>query len=469
MIEWVVLGYAVGLSACGPESPATVTRPLPALSFGAGDSYFVINGTPRPLMTRNITGESVAAIDSLLDQAAAAGDTLIRLHLIHGLGDGITPAGEVDEAWAAEWDAVFDHASSVGLHVMPVFGVWADWNDGIPDYGFANWPINAWNAANGGPASDPGELWQAGSVVQNDWMAWLGTLVDRWQGRPNVAAWEVFSELDIASGVDETSGAAFAAEAASIVRSEDTGHRPVMASLTVLNDWPTLNASDTVDILQVHGYADPLDSFLISQVTGLLAEYGKPVMIGESGLSAAAPTGNTDTTEPNAALDVRHAIWAGVVSGSMTARSLWWEDGYAIYEPAGTTLVDDYADTEAAAATFVGRLDFTGVAPLGLVLPPELVGGAVGNASQIIGWVRNATCTAPAPDCGTLSAESLLLPGGANTWTATFYDTSTGQAMPGPITVVSNGSALTLSLPAFTDDLAFTLVPAAAAPANLGR
>lgn len=143
--------------------------------------------------------------------------------------------------------------------------------------------------------------------------------------------------------------------------------------------------------------------------------------------------------------------------------------GYAIYEPPGLALVDAYADTEAAAAAFVRRLDFTGLTPMVLVAPTELVGGAVGSASQIIGWVRSATCTAPAPACGTLGGESLTFPGAAGTWTATFYDTSTGQSMPGPATVGSNGSALTVSLPAFTDDLAFTLVPAATVLAGSGR
>ena len=338
------------LAACGSGPPAAAGRPLPTLS-GAGP-YFIVGGTSRVVMSRNITGTSVSAIERLLDQAAAAGDTLIRIHLIHGLGSGVTPAGAVDPGWASQWDQVFDYADHAGLYVIPVFGVWADWNDGTPDLGYANWSMNPWNSANGGPAADPGELWQSGTAVRAGWMAWLGALVDRWQARPNIAAWEIFSELDIATGAGEAGAAAFAAEASSLVRGKDGGRRPIMASLSALDDWPMLNGSDAVDILQIHGYADPLDSFLITQVGALLAEYGKPVLIGESGLSAAAPVGNTETTEANAALDVRHAVWAGVVSGAMNARGLWWEDGYAVYEPPGLALVNSYADVEAAAAAF---------------------------------------------------------------------------------------------------------------------
>jgi hypothetical protein len=454
-------GACAALPACGSGPPAAAGRPLPGLS-GAGP-YFAVGGTPRVVMSRNITGTSVSAIERLLDQASSAGDTLIRIHLIQGLGSGVTAAGVVDPDWASEWDQVFDYADQAGLYVIPVFGVWADWNDGTPDLGFANWSMNPWNSANGGPAADPSQLWQSGTAVRIGWMAWMGTLVDRWQARPNIAAWEIFSELDIATGADETSAAAFAVEAAALVRGKDGSRRPIMASLTALNDWPALNGSDAVDILQIHGYADPLDSFLITQVGALLAEYGKPVLIGESGLSAAAPTGNTATTEPNAALDVRHAIWAGVVSGAMNARGLWWEDGYAVYEPPGLALVNSYANVEAAAATFAGQLDFTGAAPLPVSLSTDLVGGAVGSPARIIGWVRAAACTAPAAACAApLAGEtvSLQLPEAAAAWTATFIETSTGQPMPNGGTATSDGTFVTLTLPAFSDDLAFVLVPA---------
>ena len=456
---------AGGFGGCGSNPSVPGPRPLPTLALGGAAPYFTVDGTPRVVMSRNITGTSVGAIEQLIDQASGAGDTLIRLHVIQGLGAGVASGGAVDPEWAASWDQVFDHAAQAGLYVAPVFAVWADWNDGTPDYGFANWAMNPWNSANGGPATDPSELWQAGTAVREGWMAWLGALVDRWQGRPNIAAWEVFSELDIATGADETSGAAFAAEAAGVVRGKDAGQRPVMASLTALNDWPALNSSDAVDILQIHGYADPLDTYLINHVGALLNEYGKPVLIGESGLSAAAPTGGTATTEPNAALDVRHAIWAGVVSGAINARGLWWEDGYAVYEPPGVAFVNSYADAESRAATFVGQLDFTGVTPLAVSLSADLVGGAVGSAARIIGWVRSGACTAPAAACDRpLTGETIgiSLPGAASTWTATFFDTSTGHRMSSAGTATGDGESVTLMLPTFSDDLAFVLVPSAA-------
>ena len=458
----VVLLLLLGFGGCSSNPPAAVTRALPTLTLAAGGAYFAVEGTPRPVMTRNITGENVDEIEALLDQAAAAGDTLIRFHLIHGLGSGVTSNGAVDEAWAEKWDAVFDHARSAGLYVAPVFAVWADWNDGTPDNGFANWSMNPWNAANGGPASGPSELWQAGSAVRSGWMSWLRALVDRWQGRDNVAAWEVFSELDIATGTDEASGAAFAADAAAVVRAEDPVARPLMASLTFSTDWPTLLGSASVDIVQIHPYADPLDTLLLSAVWPERAEYGKPVLIGESGLAAVAPTGGTATTAPNAPVDVKHAIWAGAVSGSMNARGLWWEDGYAIYEPPGLAFVNSYATAEAAAAKFVSGLDFTAAAPVTAGASDALVGGTVGSLTSIVGWYRSAACAAPSYLCDApLAGEtvSVTVPPDVGTWNVMFVDTSTGAATSKAM-LTSDDGVLIVPLPTFSDDVAFAMAPA---------
>src|SRR5664280_464381 len=124
---------------------------------------------------------------------------------------------------------------------MPVFGVWADWNNGKPDLGSPFWQYNPLNVANGGPLSSPTSLFQSGSDTQNHWLAWVKTLVERWQGRPNIAAWEFFSEINIASGatdemdakggVSETAAVDFTNKAMAVVRAADTKQRPVTLAL----------------------------------------------------------------------------------------------------------------------------------------------------------------------------------------------------------------------------------------------
>ena len=159
-----------GGSAPGPTSPATMFHPV---TFTRGDGYFTLNGRQQPLALRNLTGDSEAVLGTLLDEAMHAGARLVRIHITHGHGLGITPAGAIDENWAAVWDRVLDRARADGISVIPVFGVWADWNNGNPNLGFQNWNNNPLNSALGGPAQAPGELLQPGSDTQSRWLAWM--------------------------------------------------------------------------------------------------------------------------------------------------------------------------------------------------------------------------------------------------------------------------------------------------------
>ena len=202
--------------------------------------------------------------------------------------------GTVNETWAQNWDWFFNQAEVYGIYVLPVFGVCADWND-------AGWKYNPLNQANGGYLTDPTELFQPGSITQEKWMAWVQTLVQRWQGRKNILGWEIFSEINIASGapftpdyvsaVTETAAVEFIERAAGIIRAADTLDRPTTASLMGFDEWPTFLNSAAIDFINIHPYPYPpqLDTFIIQKTHAYIATYHKPVLIGESGLSGAAP------------------------------------------------------------------------------------------------------------------------------------------------------------------------------------
>ena len=53
------------------------------------------------------------------------------------------------------WDAVLDAAEKHGLAVLPVLGVWADWNDGSKKETWHRWDHNPFNVERGGPAKRP--------------------------------------------------------------------------------------------------------------------------------------------------------------------------------------------------------------------------------------------------------------------------------------------------------------------------
>ena len=435
------------------------------------ESYFRSAGGHPFVFMRNLTSWRLTDFDEILDLAKTGGTKLVRSQLIEGLGPGITSSGAVDEAWASQWEQVFDKAGSNGISVIPVFSSWFLWNDGQPDFGDAQWGANPLNQTNGGPAQTPGELFQDGPT-QAAWLAWVQALVNRWQWRTNIIAWEAFSELNLASGASESAGLQLAQRAASVIRAADAWHRPVNTSLSDWSEWPSLLQSDAVDYVSVHPYPGDgnLDTAILEGVGQKLSQYHKPVLIGESGLSGMSLTQPTLATSARAPIGIGHAIWAAMVSGAMNGRALYWEDSYAIYFPAyGMPYLEKYASAELVAAQFVKDVDFGAFQPLAVALPTgsRIIGGAVGSSNRVIGWFRDASCVPPNWPVTPIPAGqtvTVTVPGSTFLWQVNFYDPGTGSIVAST-NVTRNASSLFVSLPAFQDDISFQLyVPPVAAP-----
>jgi len=354
---------------------------------------------------------------------------------------------------------------------MPVFGVWADWNNGKPDFGSPLWQYNPLNRANGGPVSSPTELFQSGSDTQKHWLAWVKTLVERWQGRRNIDAWEIFSEINIASGapgkteakggVDEATGVDFTNQAMAIVHTADSQHRPVTLSLagtySPTDKWAEYYKLDSLDFIEIHPYSDTLDRELVKEVQQYQAKYKKPVLIGESGLWSM-------THNANASIGIKHAIWAGLVSGAMNGRDLWDNDGYAIYSISNRAdaiqFMQAYATTERPVANFVRDVDFSNFQPLKSTSSAAVWGAAVGNENSVVGWYRDASCEPPDWKLKpVLSGQrvTITIPGRAANWRVDFFDTKTGIDLINSVTVARKGKTVTIPLPDFADDIAFRM------------
>ena len=159
---------------------------------------------------------------------------------------------------------------------------------------------------------------------------------DTLAGALNILGWEIFSEIDLVSGASEADGLDFVENAARAIRAADTHLRPVTASLSGINDWPSLSRSDALDFIEIHPYANlepfngNLDDLILQTVRQRLKQYGKPIFLGESGLDARPPV-NTLSVGAEAPAGIKNAIWAAAVSGVMNGRMLWWEDGYDAY------------------------------------------------------------------------------------------------------------------------------------------
>ncbi len=446
-----------------PPTPTAPPIPLPTQTLKPGQFYFSLDGQPTFLFSRNIAGYQQTHYETFLEWTAVGGSRIVRIQL-DSLGMGYSSSGEVDEAWARQWERIFDRAAAQGIYILPFFSSWYDWNSGA---GYSTWNSNPLNAANGGPVQDPVELFQAGSPTQILWLAWMETLVRRWQGRENIAAWEIFSEVNLASNPTESAGVDFVNTAAARIRAADLSGRPVTASIADTGTWPNFYRDAAIDFINIHPYptSAQLDRTIVEGVRQYLTKYDRPVLIGESGLSAATPDSNAGgaTIAENAPLGIRHAIWAGIVSGAMNGRALWWEDGVGIYfSSLGIPWMEQYKIAELPAVNFVQGVDFSGFRPLTSTSSSAVWGAAVGNESMVLGWFRDAACEPPDWPVQPISAGqtvTITVPGTDADWQVDFYDTQTGTTILSSASATRQGNTVTLILPAFQDDLAFKLYP----------
>ncbi len=443
---------------------ATPAISVPKITLNKGDYFFTVNGRQSLIFVRNMGGYETEQYFQLLDLMKGKGTQVVRIQL-DSLGMGYDRTGLLDPVWAKKWERIMAYAAQNGIAVLPVFTGWFDWNDGDPDYNYSMWKSNPLRSDNNGPAAKPGELFKDGSPTQTAWLSWLKTLVERWQGQENIFAWEIFSEVNLASGVTEPSGIAFIEKAAQIIHAADPRQRPITASLAETGGWSKFYNSETIDFINSHPYppSGQLDREILKTVRFYLDKYHKPVFIGESGLSAVAPAENTNTltTATKARIGIQHAIWAGLVSGAMDGRALYWEDGFAVYFPRLSWLfLLQYMDAESVASQFIKDVDFSGFQPLEVRFSGAIFGAAVGNESTILGWFRDAACEPPDWLLKPLisgQTVSLQAPGAASTWQVEFYDAATGDPFPETITIHPEGNTLTIPLPDFTDALAFKL------------
>lgn len=478
-LSMVMVATTLVLSSCAPRPTATPTLPatatvlltdtavptqiatatatpipFPALTLKPGDFYFSVDGQTSFIFSRNIAGYQQSQYDTFLDWTKAGGSRFARIQL-DSLGMGYTSKGGVDGNWAAQWDLVFDKAQADGIYILPVFSGWFDWNAGT---GYSTWKSNPLNQANGGPVKSPAELFQSGSATQTLWLAWMQTLVQRWQGRKNILGWEIFSEANLASGATESSGIDFVNTAAALIRATDPT-RPITASLADIGTWPNFNRKASIDFINFHPYppSAQLDRHILSVVRDYIATYNRPVLIGESGLNADSP----ENYPPKAEIGVRHAIWAAVVSGAMNGRALYWEDSFGIYfQDLGMPWMQKYETEELPAVNFVNGVDFSGFKPLMSTSSSGVWGAAVGNEKMVLGWYRDATSEPSNWNLQPVISKqtvALTVPGSASSWKIDFYNTKDGTTVLSSASMTRKGNTITVSLPDFQDDIAFKL------------
>ena len=406
---------------------ASANGESPRFELRQGEPYFRIDGRAAFVLGRNPAAMTPQAFDDHFRHVAAAGESFVRIHFTFMPVN--EKAGAIEPGMLKAWDDILDAAERHKLAVLPVLGVWADWNDGSNKETWHRWDHNPFNSALGGPAKRPAELFDD-TPCRKLWLQRLDTFVRHWSPRRAIVGWESFSELDLVTGATEARAVQFAEQAAAVIRAADPWKRPVTAAQAGINGWPQLLKSAALDFIEIHPYTDGafggrLDDLIIKTVRARLQQYGKPVLIGESGLNSGPPRHTLDVA-PQAQVGIRHAIWAALVSGAMNGRALWWQDGYDQFEQAD--LCRNYETAAAPAAAFVRAVDYTGFRPVPCTLSDGLKGAALGNDKERLGWFRDLRCEPPDWPMVPLAGQAVTMEVPGEVWQVGFYDPVTGQS-----------------------------------------
>jgi hypothetical protein len=434
---------------------ANPTNDAPRFELRRGEHYFRAAGRPTFVLGRNPAGMTPRDYADHFRHAAAAGERFVRIHFTYFPPN--EKPGEIDAGMLRAWDAILDSAEQAQLAVLPVLGVWSDWNDGSHKETWHTWDKNPFNSVRGGPAQKPAELFED-TVCRKLWLQRLETFVRHWSQRRAIIGWEIFSELDLVTGATEARAVEFTERAAAVIRAADPWQRPLTASQAGINAWPKLLQSDALDFIEIHpytggGFGGRLDELILKTTRERLQRYGKPVLIGESGLHSGPPHGTLDVA-PRAEVGIRHAIWAAVVSGALNGRALWWQDGYDRFEHAD--LCSRYQQAAATAAAFVRDVDYAGFAPVPCVLSAGLKGALLGNDRLRLGWFRDAACEPPEWPVRPLPGQTVTMEAPGDAWQIEFIDPVTGQTI-GQSRLTVRERHLQLALPAFQGSLAVRL------------
>ena len=117
------------------ESRPNATSPVFELRHG--ERYLRIDGTPAFVLGRNPVGVTPGAFAKHFQNAAVAGERFVRIHFTYSPPG--EKAGEVHRDMLKSWDAVLDAAETNHLAVLPVLGIWSDWNDGSHGETWHHW------------------------------------------------------------------------------------------------------------------------------------------------------------------------------------------------------------------------------------------------------------------------------------------------------------------------------------------
>lgn len=374
-----------------------------------------------------------------LDRLQRDGCTALRVWLCPW-SNPLDVAGDlqaVNQASAAAIDQLLDDAAARGL-VVQLCLTYHGWFGG-------DWARNPFNKANGGPVTDAREFWTDGQA-RAGFRRLLDYVSARWGHHPGLLAWELVNEVDLAPRFRDRDLVDWHREMAAHLARVDRRRHPITTSVAEPGHLPELWRLGDLDLVNVHRYQrDPLRAIAASAAD--VATAGKPGWAAEAGFDWRP--GQALAERDGAYL--RQALWWSWMHGLAASSWAWWWDiqvqdqGLTRHHAAFAHYLAGEDPRGLALRTVSSRADGLAVAAL---FAPDRV------------WVYAADPAAADPAHGTAQLPARrftlagLAPGG---WTCERWDVLAGTIAETTSVTVADDGTLALSAPAGSGEAAWKL------------
>ena len=412
---------------------------------------------------------------------ALEGRTVVWPHWYTGVGQY---AGQSAFRIERQLDVAAEHGLQVQL-VLNDHGQFSSMTHG-------RWAENPYNDAHGGPvpSADPAAFF-TDPEAKELFKQRLRYLVARYGAYRNLLTWELFNEVQFVGSFSSNVGnsaqvrddiVAWHAEMAAYLRALDPYDHLITTSSDIHSSLRTIWADPNIDTVQVHDYEPGLtnrDVRFRGWVDTLLADFGKPVIIGEFGIPGEPEVEFDPVAE--APLDDRgehllqathlhNAAWAAAMSGS--GAMSWWWGAYIHSSPDFNRTSPEFPANERVNPPlrdfFAGEdLAGMGLDPSQIAAPGSVVALGLDNGSNGFVWVRDAeneygTGSRPGDLAGRAMTDITIdLDGFADgTYRVEVHDPWGTNPIDDSRLAVAVGGSLTVPLPDFTRDIAFKIQPA---------
>lgn len=326
------------------------------------------------------------------------------------------------------------------------------------------WKRNPYNRSNGGPVATVAGFFSDPEAI-NLYKKQIRYIIARWGYSKNLLCWELWNEVDapgLCSGNYKTHANAIKGwhrRISEYIDDLDINNHPVTTSFADSVNDPGIWTMEGIDLTTIHRYTYYNPSYgelqfdTVKTVNDLVAkryyDTSKPVIIGEFALT---PGGDIQRVYDQDGIAFHNQLWSSLMS-SGAATAMHWNWGsyihannlYYHYTPVSLYL----AGEDLRATTTFNNISRTADHLLYIGLQSE---------DKAYVWIQDRKHNYESVHSGytprSLSGEKLILTGLVNdTYTATYYDTRTGDIILTE-TVTASSGRLTLNLPDFKMDLA---------------